>query len=249
MTSAGTAWVSSKTGQFRYFNRQLDNPDWSRLAVLDFGGNVGNLLDGAGANITPDRYWCLDVCADAIAIGRRKHPAAHWIFYDRYSHGYNQAGMPGLALPTLDRRFDCILAYSVFTHVLPGEMQELIAGLMSCLAIGGRLAFTFIDPRHESWPSRPGCSNLQWRLERARHAGRDRAIDGDIDRALGAAWSVLVDDVDLRIEQESIAKSSDPAATSLHVFHSRAFMRRLYPHSRILPPVHGEMQHCCVLGA
>jgi len=32
-----------KSGQFAYFNRQLDYPDWTGQTVLDFGGNSGSL--------------------------------------------------------------------------------------------------------------------------------------------------------------------------------------------------------------
>jgi hypothetical protein len=32
----------ARSGQFAYFNQQLDYPDWSRKAVFDFGGNAGN---------------------------------------------------------------------------------------------------------------------------------------------------------------------------------------------------------------
>ena len=247
MTSADVPWLSSKTGQFRYFHQQLDSPDWSRLAILDFGGNVGNLLDDAAARIDPAQYSCLDVCAAAIEVGRRKYPAAHWVFYDRYNCCFNRAGIPQLPLPALDRRFDCILAYSVFTHVLPSEMQELIAALSSRLASGGRLAFTFIDPQHESWPARPGCSNLQWRLERASGAGGKRAGADAIARTRGAAWFALVDDVELLIEDESMPPGAGRGGTSFHVFHSLELIRRLYPGCTVLPPVCGEMQHCCVL--
>ena len=38
------AFISQKHGQFTYFSMQLGEPDWSKLDLLDFGGNVGNIL-------------------------------------------------------------------------------------------------------------------------------------------------------------------------------------------------------------
>ncbi|SRR6266540_463628 len=255
MASAGvprasefTAHISQKRGQFRYFDQQLGLPDWSRQTILDFGGNVGNFLDDAGSRIRAERYWCLDIVAEAIEIGRRKHPCAHWIFYDRYNRCYNPRGVPGLRLPALDQAFDCMLAYSVFTHIMPSEMQELIAGLSSYLTTGGRLAFTFIDPRHESWPERPGCSNFQWRLERIKRRGMELAVKDYLTRTRDASWFALVDDGDdagIYLEDDIIPARA--LGRPFHVYHSVAFMRRLFPEGRILPPVWGETQHCCVL--
>src|SRR5437588_376020 len=64
--------ISQKRGQFRYFDQQLGFPDWSRLTILDFGGNVGTFLDDAGSRIDPKHYWCLDITAEAIEFGWRR---------------------------------------------------------------------------------------------------------------------------------------------------------------------------------
>ena len=48
-------FISKKTGQFRYFALQLGSFDWQGKDVLDFGGNIGNLLlDPSG------RVWLTD---------------------------------------------------------------------------------------------------------------------------------------------------------------------------------------------
>jgi SAM-dependent methyltransferase len=246
--SGYTTHISQKRGQFRYFDHQLGFPDWPSMTVLDFGGNIGNFLDDAGPRIAPERYWCLDVAAEAIEIGRRRHPLAHWVSYDLYNCCFNPAGKSDLKLPEFDRTFDCILAYSVFTHVLPSEMQALVAQLVSRLADGGRLAFTFIDPEHESWPERPGCNNLQWRLERMIAAGAPVEVTTCLDRTKGANWFALVNEVDLYVEDEAIPLQRDGPRKSFHVFHSASFMHRLFGRSTIREPVSGEMQHCCILG-
>jgi|GEM_PF-2040881 len=69
-----------KTVRFAYFNRQLDYPDWSGQAVLDFGGNVGNLLLDPDCTIRPEDYYCVDVIQEALEEGRKRSRQAHWSF-------------------------------------------------------------------------------------------------------------------------------------------------------------------------
>jgi hypothetical protein len=38
------AFISQKHDHFTYFSMQVGEPDWSKKDVLDFGGNVGNIL-------------------------------------------------------------------------------------------------------------------------------------------------------------------------------------------------------------
>src|SRR5215813_10312881 len=71
--------------RFDYFNQQLDYPDWSDQTVLDFGGNVGVLLQAAGGIIRPENYYCIDVLEEALAEGGRNFPRAHWIHFNRYN--------------------------------------------------------------------------------------------------------------------------------------------------------------------
>ena len=239
--------ISQKKGQFKYFDLQLGKTNWRQVAVLDFGGNVGNLLDDSEPRIDPERYWCIDVAGYAIDIGRRKHPSAHWIHYDRYNCCFNPRGVPNLKLPNLGRTFDLILAYSVFTHVVPSEMQELIANLSSLMNPGGRLAFTFIDGLHRSWPGRTLANNLQWRLERARGARGEPAIKDYLARVEGKSWFALINDVELCFEESAVkACANQNRISSFHVFHSIPFISQLFPGGKIRQPVNGEMQHCCI---
>ena len=52
--------ISTRNTQFHYFDRQLERPAWKNSEILDFGGNVGGFLAGAGGEVEHDRYWCLD---------------------------------------------------------------------------------------------------------------------------------------------------------------------------------------------
>ena len=58
------AWVSRKMGQFTYFSQQVGESIWRGKKVLDFGGNIGNLLKDPNSNIAPDDL-VLDQLQDA----------------------------------------------------------------------------------------------------------------------------------------------------------------------------------------
>src|SRR3954447_15177839 len=88
------AFVSRKTSQFTYFAQQLGNSLWQGKDVLDFGGNIGNILRDPNSTIDIERYWCLDVDNEAIAVGRRSFPQAHWVWYNRYCFFFNPGGLP-----------------------------------------------------------------------------------------------------------------------------------------------------------
>jgi len=243
------AFLSSKTGQFTYFSQQLGERDWSNRNVLDFGGNIGNLLRDPSCTIDEERYWCIDVVRESIERGREAFPNAHWIYYDRYAFFFNPQGAKRLELPPMDVLFDYILAYSVFTNTSRTDMLDLVRQLESKLAPGGALAFTFIDPNYHSWPERDPRNNLVWRLEREIFLENTLEIDapGIADRAKGADWFVLVNGEDLYLETEQIKHYEPAQQRTYHMFYTVDYMHSLFPRAMILPPANDEMQHCCVI--
>src|SRR3954462_372092 len=96
---------ASKSGQFAYFNQQLDYPNWSGQAVLDFGGNAGNLLLDSDETIRAEDYYCLDVILEALEEGRKRFPQAHWIHYNRYNCSFNPEGIDNLPIPEMEVEF------------------------------------------------------------------------------------------------------------------------------------------------
>jgi SAM-dependent methyltransferase len=224
-----------KATQFAYFDKQLDHPEWRGRSVLDFGGNRGNILFDPACQIHSRDYYCVDVIKDAIDDGRRLFPEAHWAHYDRYNCSFNPDGVANLPVPDFGRKFDIILAYSVFTHTTLEEMHELVAQLETQLAPGGTLAFTFIDPHWQE--------NLKWRLERL-NPGIDTANLLHLSRT--ARWCSLVNG-ELFTENNGQWVNETEACMTYHVFYSEEFMREQFPHATIRPPVNGEMQHCCIV--
>ena len=236
-----------KRGQFKYFDRQLGHPEWSGKRVLDFGGNRGNLLGDADGRILPQHYYCLDVIQDAIDEGRALWPAAHWFHYNRYNCSFNPEGLTDAPIPDLGAVFDFILAFSVFTHVSCEEMHDLVSQLCVRLAPGGCLAFTFIDPHYSScrelWPG----TNLERRLEQVRKSNPEFNPAPLLEQSQAAEWCTLVDGSRLCVDSDGVG-SGGGSLTTYHVFYTAAFLQRQFPDATILPPVEGEVQHCCLIG-
>lgn len=246
-------FFSTKMGQFSYFSLQVGESVWRGKKVLDFGGNIGNILRDPNSTIEQEDYWCIDVVKDSIERGRAFYPKSHWVFYNRYCFFFNPHGIPNLTLPDLGGSFDYIVAYSVFSNTTQTDMRQLVNHLEGLLAHNGALAFTFIDPHYFSWPGEYHGNNFLWRLEREKQLEQEKGHILDIDmetltkRAQHASWCVLVNGEDLYIETEDIRPYEPERQRTHHVFYSEVFMKTLFPHATILPPVNNEMQHCCVI--
>lgn len=132
---------------YSYFDSQLSQPAWEQMNVLDFGGNVGNLLKDPKCKLPARNYTCLDVDQAPLEQGRELFPEARWIYYNRFNAVYNNQGNDQEQLPHFEEKFDVILAFSVFTHTPESEMLLTVRDqLIPLLRAGGRLAFTFIEP-------------------------------------------------------------------------------------------------------
>ena len=260
LLSGAFTWspISTRVTQFDYFDRMLGRPAWKGRKVLDFGGNIGGLLAGAGNNIDHDDYWCIDVNRAAIAEGRRRNPQAHFIHFDRYSSQYNPNGVRHLSIPNCDLKFDNILAFSVFTHTHQIEMVDLVHQLQNMLAPKGVLAFTFCDARYDrslTSPEVPRGSDVRKILEMLKVKPSFRGMDqiGDVDeiveRARQAQWCLLIDS-SLHVEPGPEVCNQEREGTpeeSFNSYFSVDYMTSLFPGAKVLPPVNPEWQHCCIL--
>ncbi|HKT01135.1 MAG TPA: class I SAM-dependent methyltransferase [Rugosimonospora sp.] len=252
-----TTWISQRFGQFTYFDEQLGHPAWAGKKVLDFGGNVGNLLVGEEVPIAPVDYWSMDVSRDAIVEGQRRHPDAHFIFYDRYNFEYNPTGRIGLPLPDPGVRFDVIVAWSVFTHNNQAELLDLVGQARTLLAPGGSLAFSFLDPQWTPPPGWarpgdwPGLSNLHRLLMDRKKV--DTPADWTPTEALTRAarreltYVTLVNSEELCFDPDDDGISPGSPPQRYIAFCTVPHMHTLFPDAVVLPPVRPERQHCVVL--
>jgi hypothetical protein len=252
--------ISLVSGQFYYFDHQLDQPDWTGKRVLDFGGNVGNILFDPGCRIEPANYWSIDVVKEAIELGRERHPDAHFIFYDRYNHAFNPSGIPGLPIPDPGVRFDFILGHSIFTHVSKAETLEYADQLLGFLAEDGKAAFSFIDPwwkppqgRADEFADAGGhwsteC-NLRWRLERHSEYKPGMDVAGVMAQAERSTltWATLVNHDQLHVDPDDDGVAADSRGPNYDTFCTTEYMRQLFPNARIVDPVAPVRMHCLIL--
>jgi SAM-dependent methyltransferase len=239
--------LSGRRGRFHYFDRQLDYPDWSGKAVLDFGGNEGTVLLDHNCQIRPENYYCMDALKDALEVGRKRFPQAHWIHFDCYNRSFNPEGVKSLPLPDLDVEFEYILAFSVFTHTTREEMHCQVEALQSRLAPGGALAFTFMDPHRTPTHDAYGVNNLRWCLEKANGGERPFLVDELVKQSCGAAWCSVVDGSELFVNSNGIWPNDTQNRMNYDVFHTVEFMQREFPRAVIRPPSYGHRQHCCLI--
>jgi hypothetical protein len=240
-------FLSTKTDQFTYFAQQVGESMWRGKHVLDFGGNIGNILRDPNCTIDEERYWCIDVDAESVEVGKIRFPRSHWIYYDRYCFYFNARGVPQLPLPRIEQRFDYIVAYSVFTNTPLADMRQLVSELEELLTENGTLAFTFIDPHHIPWPGEYDGDNFHWRLNREGNDCTSAEGRAMLARAAAADYCVLVNGNALYVGDEEIPPVPPEQQRSWHVFHTVELMRSLYPRAEIMAPANGEMQHCCVI--
>jgi SAM-dependent methyltransferase len=239
------SFITQNDGQFVYFDTQLRNPVWKGKSVLDFGGNIGNVLHHPRSTIDQEKYWCIDVSRDAIAAGRQAAPAAHFIFYDRYNFEYNPDGVRNLPVPMNGNRFDFVLALSVFTHTPQTEMIELVKNLEQLLNRGGRLAFTFFDPHYV--PPGSDVNNLKYYFEMRSAALSETEIDAQVESVRGARWCALRNG-ELEVESERLENLRGNSERGYLAFYTPKYFQSLFPRGEIRAPVEPfPRQHCCVI--
>lgn len=117
--------------------------------VLDIGCGIGNLALGLRDYLTGG-YDGVDIHAEAIAWCQRhitpRYPAFRFHRADVASGAYNPAGRLSpstyrFSFP--DRRFDVIFLASVFTHMMPDDVQQYVREVSRLLAPAGRCIASF----------------------------------------------------------------------------------------------------------
>jgi SAM-dependent methyltransferase len=156
--------------------------------VLDVGCGIGRMARPLTTLLGPDgTYDGFDIDAGGVAWCR-EHYAAHPRFRFQAVDVANPRYNPGGALPAHafrfpydDGSFDFVLLTSVFTHLLPGDVNHYLGEIARVLVPGGRLFATFFlldDEARELVTC--GRSSLPFRLD----ARGDGLPPGDEDHAV-----------------------------------------------------------------
>src|SRR4030095_14305767 len=67
-------FISKKLGQFTYFAQQVGETGWCGKTVLDFGGNIGNILRDPNCTIDEERSGGTNVLKKWVGGGRSLYP-------------------------------------------------------------------------------------------------------------------------------------------------------------------------------
>src|SRR6266536_5213863 len=153
--------------------------------VLDMGSGTGRLavalttyLDDsgsyAGMDIVPSGInWCQEKITP-------KHPNFVFTLADVYNKEYNPGGRVTASeyrFPHNDETFDLVVLASVFTHMLPADMEHYIAEISRVLRSGGRCyaSFSLVNPASLAMME-AGRSSLRFR----RHSGPCWVVDAKV---------------------------------------------------------------------
>jgi SAM-dependent methyltransferase len=126
--------------------------------VLDVGCGVGRMALALTTYMTsPGRYEGFDIapaaidwCSEQIAP---RYPNFHFQLADVYNRKYNPAGAVQArhyTFPYEDEQFDFVFATSVFTHMLPDDVERYFSEIARVIRRGGRSLVTFYLLNDES---------------------------------------------------------------------------------------------------
>ena len=118
--------------------------DWSQVSVLDYGCNQGNYVKHSKHIVSPDRYLGVDINQASIVKAKTNYPDYEFLHYNQWHPSFNPRGINSIMLSNvLDRKFDVVVAYSVFTHSTIDQTRRQLADLKKLLNPGGCILATF----------------------------------------------------------------------------------------------------------
>jgi hypothetical protein len=247
-------FISNVSMQYQYFDIQLGHPNWNSKKVLDFGGNIGNILTDPNCMINEENYYCLDVSKKAIDSGQQKYPSACFKFYDCYNLSFNPIGVVDLPIPDLGVKFDYILAYSIFTHILEEEMVDKVNQLLSFLSESGILIFTFLDAKYNGSVHYPGFENIQNIEKRLRRLNNGSINEDLVQKSRGVQSMALVNGTILYTGNENVVELARKEGDTLFTYFTPEYLKSIFDCEIVNPPSEnysktypGELQHSCII--
>jgi SAM-dependent methyltransferase len=118
--------------------------------ILDVGCGTGRMAKPLTRYLHSGSYEGIDIVAPSIkwcqTTYAARHPNFHFHFADIYNKAYNPAGQYRAAVypfPFADASFDFVFLTSVFTHMLPPDVEHYLAEIARVLKSGGRCLITY----------------------------------------------------------------------------------------------------------
>lgn len=129
--------------------------------ILDVGSGIGRKAGPLTRYLGPDgRYEGFDITKVGVEWCRKnisaRHPNFHFQWVDVLNKVYNPKGrhQPSeFAFPYPSDSFDLVILGSVFTHMLPGDMEHYLSEIARVLKKGGRCLISYFllnEPTRES---------------------------------------------------------------------------------------------------
>lgn len=126
--------------------------------VLDVGSGMGRLAAALTTYLGPDgSYHGLDIVPAGIDWCNRNiaanHPGFHFTLADIYNKEYNPKGRSKASeytFPYDGETFDLVVLTSVFTHMLPPDVERYFAEISRVLRKGGKIYATYSLINEES---------------------------------------------------------------------------------------------------
>lgn len=116
---------------------------WDRLgALLDFASGYGRDTRFMVELLEPDRIWVSDTKARAVQF-QQEHFGVHGV-----------VSVPRPEAVAFDRRFDCVIAISLFTHLPRDTFERWLGQLWNLVEPTGILMFTVHDAGRAGQPRR-----------------------------------------------------------------------------------------------
>lgn len=122
-------------------------PNWNKGKILDFGCNVGHLLETSNGEISEFDYTGVDVLIEPLEIAKKKYLNATWVHYNNYNSTFNYNGIKNLKLELTDK-YDVIVAYDVFTHCEIPEIKKKIEMLKQFVNSNGIILFNLWEIKY-----------------------------------------------------------------------------------------------------
>ena len=130
-------YVPTRTHKDRYdlFNAINNVIEITNKQILDYGCGFGNLLISSKGKINPTQYTGIDVDLKNINLAKKIFSNANWQQKNFYNPMYNPMGQECI----IDKNYDIIIAYSVFTHDSYQSLDQFIKKSLEKLNVNGKL--------------------------------------------------------------------------------------------------------------